>query len=148
MDYFQGVVTEYLRADRACFINPEYYLRNDLSPIEKSRKSYWYVDVLAFHMRHKCAYLCEVTYAKEPRALVARLRSWHSEWTTVKATLVRDSSLPNDWTVRPWIFVPEARLSFLKAAAPEFAPAARFTRLEDTLPWHYHWNHELPSDLQ
>jgi hypothetical protein len=145
MDYFQGVVAEYLRADRACFINPEYYLRNDLSPVETSRTSHWYVDILAFHMRHKCAYLCEVTYAKEPRALIARLRTWHAHWTTVKATLERDSALPPDWTVRPWAFVPDTGMAFLEAASPEFSPTARFTKLEDTLPWNYQSDHELSS---
>src|SRR5688500_5509473 len=94
-------------------------------------------------MRHKCAYLCEVTYAKAPRALIARLRTWHSDWMTVKATLQWDSNLPPDCTLRPLVFVPDSTLSFLMAAAPEFDPPARFTRLEDTLPWNYAWNHEL-----
>jgi hypothetical protein len=30
MDYFQGVVTEYLRADRSCFVNPDFSIRGNL----------------------------------------------------------------------------------------------------------------------
>ncbi len=70
MDYFEGVVAEFIRADRACFINPGFCLQNDLAPLEADRKRHWYVDILAFHMRHQCAYLCEVTYAKKPAALI------------------------------------------------------------------------------
>lgn len=47
MDYFQGVVAKYLRADRSCFINPEFLIRgNELKPYDKP---HWYVDVLANH---------------------------------------------------------------------------------------------------
>ncbi len=39
MDYFQGVVMEYLRADRACFVNPELWVRGNLEHVH-SRLSY------------------------------------------------------------------------------------------------------------
>ena len=49
MDYFQGVVLEYLRADRACFVNPEFWIRgNEISPHEKP---HWFVDLVALHVR-------------------------------------------------------------------------------------------------
>ena len=55
MDYFQGVVTEYLRADRSCFVNPEFWIRGNLeSPQDKP---HWFVDVLAISMRDKAVYL-------------------------------------------------------------------------------------------
>lgn len=55
MDYFQGVVTEYLRADRSCFVNPEFWIRGNLeSPQDKP---HWFVDVLAISMRDKAVFL-------------------------------------------------------------------------------------------
>jgi hypothetical protein len=33
VDYFQGVVMEYLRADRACFVNPEFWIMGKTRPL-------------------------------------------------------------------------------------------------------------------
>lgn len=146
MDYYQGVVAEYLRRDRACFVNPEFYLQNDLCPDEAARKVHWYVDVLAIHLRHKCVYLCEVTYAQRPAALLSRLRTWFVHWPTIKQTLARDSNVPPEWSIRPWIFVPQAKIDLLKRSMPAFNPSARVTALEETAPWTYKWDSVLSED--
>lgn len=146
MDYYQGVVAEYLRRDRACFVNPEFYLQNDLSPDEIGRISHWYVDILATHFKFKCVYLCEVTYARRPSALLKRLSLWHKHWPVVKQTLVRDAHVPSDWAVRPWAFVPADRIEMITSAAPEFAPSLRITPLEKTAPWAHEWNNVLAEE--
>jgi hypothetical protein len=133
MDYFQGVVLEYLRADRACFVNPEFWLRgNETSPHEKP---HWYVDVLAVNMREKAVYLCEVTYAKQPRALLQRLNNWHTHWAIINKTLRKGSSTSPDWPVVPWVFAPEPGLKIITPALKRLFPTARITGLESVLPW-------------
>jgi len=141
MDFFQGIVADYLRADRSCFINPEFFLANDLSEIDQDRKKFWYVDVLAIQTEECCAYLCEVTYAKPPTALLRRLKTWNQHWPAVCAGLYRDAGLPPElWEVRPWLFVPSDHIQPMLASVPQFTPAVKITPLEMTLPWKYHWN--------
>jgi len=113
VDYFQGVVTEYLRADRSCFINPEFWLRGNLDKSKQYEKPHWYVDVLAVHMRLKQVFLCEVTYAKKAPALIARLKSWREHWPVILQTLREDASLSSDWPV--FAGAENTRDSFLKA---------------------------------
>lgn len=137
MDYFQGVVLEYLRADRACFVNPEFWVRGNRE--KKHDKPHWFVDVLAVHVKEKTVYLCEVTYAKQPRALIQRLRSWKENWDTLNETLKEDTGIDVSWPVIPWIFgAPET----LKIIEPQLAllfppPSSRITNLEKVLPWLY-----------
>lgn len=142
MDYSQGVVADYLRADRSCFISPEFFLPNDLCEAEQDRKRYWYVDVLAIQMAERCAYLCEVTYAKSARALLQRLRLWRQHWHSVRQAVFRDAGVPKDWQIRPWVFVPEEFIPGLLLSLPEFAPGIKITPLEMTLPWKYRWDRQ------
>ena len=67
-DFFQGVVAEYLRADRGVFVNPEILLQ--LEPGASPKKGrFWYCDLMAVSLREKMVYLCEVTYATSASAL-------------------------------------------------------------------------------
>jgi hypothetical protein len=144
MDYFQGVVTEFLRADRSCFINPEFWLRGTLDKAKQYEKPHWYVDVLAVHMRLKQVFLCEVTYAKKAPALIARLKSWREHWPVILQTLREDTSLPSDWPVHPWLFAPKEVMVSLRPIAMELHPDPRFTELEDVVPWRYRtWDRHL-----
>jgi hypothetical protein len=150
MDYFQGVVAEYLRADRACFINPEFWLRGNADQKNAYQKPHWFVDVLAIHMRHKCAYLCEVTYAKRPTALLERLRSWRDHWGVLRQTLSEDTVIPTDWNVKPWVFAPDIVLKPIEDPIRAMHPTARLTALEEILPWLYcNWDRkdDLPSEI-
>jgi hypothetical protein len=62
MDYFQGVVTEFLRADRAMFVNTEYLIQLDPgTSLGKGR--HWYCDALTINFKDSTVYLCEVTYS-------------------------------------------------------------------------------------
>ena len=89
MDFFQGAVEDYLRADRASFNNPEFYLQR--SEVYESGKSNWYVDVLNINFRDETVYLCEVTYARNPMALRNRLLAWKENWEVVVAAIRRDA---------------------------------------------------------
>jgi hypothetical protein len=135
MDYFQGVVMEYLRADRACFVNPEFWIRgNTQNPHDKP---HWFVDVLAVSMRDKAVYLCEVTYAKQPRALSKRLESWTEHWDLIDRTLKADTYINKEWPVIPWVFAPPSTLEIVKPQLLKLFPDARTTNLETVLPWLY-----------
>lgn len=69
MDYFQGVVTEYLRADRAVFVNSQCLLQLDSGGrLEAGR--HWYCDLVALNLREETVYLCEITYDVKVNALV------------------------------------------------------------------------------
>jgi hypothetical protein len=122
MDYFQGVVAEYLRADRSCLINQEFWLRGNLDKSKQYEKPHWYVDVLAVHMRLKQVFLCEVTYAKKAPALITRLKAWREHWPVILQTLREDASLPSDWPVHPWLFAPQEVLVSLRPIAKALHP--------------------------
>lgn len=135
MDYFQGVVMEYLRADRSCFVNPEFWIRGNLE--HPHEKPHWFVDVLAVSMRDSAVYLCEVTYAKQPRALARRLRSWKEHWELIDGTLRADAHIHKDWPLIPWVFAPTATLAIIKPDLKELFPEAKATDLERVMPWLY-----------
>jgi len=63
VDYFQSVVTDYLRANRSTFLNTECLLQ--LQPWDSPRKGEsWICDVVAVNFHKSTVYLCEVTYSK------------------------------------------------------------------------------------
>ena len=87
MGYFQEVVTEYLRADRAVFVNTECLIRlhpNDIS----TKGAHWYCDAVAVNFREKSVHLCEVSYSTTLHALGARLQTWAKNWPALCAALV------------------------------------------------------------
>jgi hypothetical protein len=135
MDYFQGVVMEYLRADRACFVNPEFWIRGNLE--HPHEKPHWFVDVLAISMRDKAAYLCEVTYAKQPRAMLRRLHSWKENWELINKTLREDACIDNGWPLIPWVFAPSLTMAIVEPVLKELFSNGRAMTLEKVLPWLY-----------
>lgn len=154
MDYFQGVVTEYLRANRSTFVNTEYLIQLDegATPL-KAR--HWYCDALAVNFEHSTVYLCEVTYSKTMSALLSRLHAWAVHWDGVCKSIARDSKLTGTWAFRPWLFVPEASQPLLLrklALSPNTdlphhgMPAPLINTLESVASWNYcTWDrkHEL-----
>lgn len=152
MDYFQGVVTEYLRADRSVFLNTEFCLQiNDAANPDQSGP-HWYVDILAVDMHAKTIFLCEITYSQSLAGLMKRLKAWEDNWDGIPPSLQRDASLPA-WPVKPWVFIPTALIpSFQRQVGliggPESRkmPAPVITPLEDTQPWKYRsWNRAKPQ---
>ncbi|EGV16452.1 hypothetical protein [Thiocapsa marina] len=144
MDYFQGVVIEYLRAKRSIFVNPQYLISLDEGKLKKGR--HWYCDSVAVDLKEKSIYLCEITYSSNAYALISRLADWRSCWQEVADSIRRDSSVPSEWAVRPWIFIPrkyeeDFRSKFGRFSTPSDSavqmPYPLITHLESTLPWEY-----------
>ncbi len=135
MDYFQGVVLEYLRADRSCFVNPEFWIRGNLKSAHD--KPHWFVDVLALQMERKEVWLCEVTYAKQPRALIQRLKDWKAHWTTINQTLKEDTFIDKDWPLIPWVFGAPDTLKVVDPVLKDLFPEGKSMSLDKVLPWLY-----------
>lgn len=153
MDYFQGVVTEYLRADRTIFVNTECLIQLDGGdPPGKGR--HWYCDAVAVNFRDKRVYLCEVTYSKSLQSLIARLHAWANHWPAVCAALVRDCSVCETWSVEPWVFIPKAlQTTFDKkmatiqtSALVPWLSMPKRTYLEEVSPWkHRTWDRKVEA---
>jgi hypothetical protein len=149
MDYFQGVVIEYLRADRAVFVNTEYLIQIDPGDVYIKGR-HWYCDAVAINHRDSIVDLCEVTYSSTLQSVVNRLLAWNNHWPSVVKAVNRDSSLKGEWLIRPHLFVPSARqplldkkLSAIVSPPDQQAhmPVPKITHLEDVLPWKYRsWN--------
>lgn len=142
MDYYQGVVLDYLRTDRAIFVNPEccIQLKAGKSP---SKDEHWFCDAVAIDLNGPTVFLCETSYAAGLGKLIQRLKAWSQHWPEVREALRRDCKTLSDWPVRPWLFVPQdavqklvARVNLITGAdgQPVFIP--RITTLESVQPWH------------
>lgn len=144
---------EYLRADRAVFVNPECCIQLYEHPNPDISGPHWYCDAVAVDLRNKHVFLCEVTFAKGTAGLLKRLQEWAANWDGVRKALVRDCNVDPDWPVRPWLFVPDeekdlcsliAKVKEIKGTngAPAFVP--RITTLESILPWKNirSWSHQ------
>jgi hypothetical protein len=147
-DFYQGVVGEYLRANRSTFINSEYVLQLDREAGEPTKGSFWYADYLALDTKAKTAFLCEVTYVKGVNALIRRLTAWSKNWQQIEACLYRDSCLsPLEWKTRVWIFVPERCIAAMLKRLPTLSTPPLVTPLEMTAPWLYsEWNRDGESE--
>jgi len=145
MDYYQGVVEEYLRADRSVFVNPEFCLQLTPNKSMPDKGTMWYVDLLAVDMRLKTVFFCEVTYANNLAALIKRLTAWAKYWAEISVVLERDACIPASFRKRPWVFVPadliETFLCKFTLEVPKGAFIPAITPLEMVTPWSYcTWN--------
>ena len=145
MDYFEGVVADYLSADRAVFVNPQ--CRIQLEPCTRPKKGeHWYCDILAIDFRESAVYLCEVTLSRTVSTLLRRLRDWNANWPEICAAVHRDSHIPEEWDVRPRVFVPKAQMGLVRRKVeqivdsdgePPAMPKPEVTSLESVTPWQY-----------
>jgi hypothetical protein len=145
MDYFQGVVTEYLRAKRSRFVNTEYMINLDVDGTYKKDR-HWYCDAVAVDFADSSIHLCEITYSKTLHSICKRLQFWCDHWPKVIEALRRDSALRGEWHVAPRVFVPgdlsiqlQHRISLLKwpDRCSARMPEPIVTLLEEVLPWKY-----------
>lgn len=148
MDYYQGVVVDYLRADRAVFVNTECCIQLKAGKVA-AKNEHWYCDAIAIDLRgtqpdgKPVVFLCEVTYAVGVGRLIHRLKMWNDNWAGIRAALVRDCRVDPEWEVRPWLFVPNDLVKPLlqkmkqQVTGPEESCAfkARITTLESVQPW-------------
>lgn len=141
MDYFEGVVVEFLRADRALFVNTQccIQLNEGLNP--DTSGPHWYCDAVAVSIKDNAGYLCEITYATPPNTLFRRLEAWGSNWLQLRQALARESGIPAEWVVTPWLFVPadnRAKVEAFVARLPRtLMPTPKLTELESVMPWQY-----------
>jgi hypothetical protein len=145
MDYFQGVVSEYLRADRSMFINTEFLLQ--LDDVELPIKNrHWYCDAVAVSFKDSKIYLCEISYSSTLHSLLKRLQSWAEHWPLLCESVIRDTCAQGSFEIQPWVFIPrDRRNSFEKklqdCTGTAGMPKPKITELEDVLPWKYRsWN--------
>ena len=164
MDYYQAVITEYLSADRALFVNNEFCLQLNEADNPDVSGPHWYVDALTLDFRDSTIFLCEMTYSASLDSLAKRLKGWAESWPLVKSAVCRDAYLPDDWQIRPWIFVPEAlvpillrKLSKIDFSSENAMPMPRVTTMEMVQPWNYRaWNrvgekekpHVIPVEMR
>jgi hypothetical protein len=150
MDNFEGNVVEYLRADRALFLNTQCCIQLNEADNPDTSGPHWYCDILVADHRDRAIFLCEVTFSGSLASLFKRLDDWNIYWPSLQVALCRDSYLPNDWPVRPWLFIPQhlvqkviTKLSQFdhNPERKRFLPEPRITTLEMVLPWKYRsWN--------
>ena len=155
MDYFQGVVTDYLRANRSVFVNTECLIQLDEGN-KQLKDRHWFCDAMAVNFKESTVYLCEITYSATMQSLVSRLHAWRMHWTELQLAVLRDSGAPTGWKVQPWVFIPKqnhasfkAKIGSGQAALGQHGPmpAARVTYLEAVLPWEYKntWDRKVDS---
>jgi hypothetical protein len=151
-DYYQGVVAEFIRADRGMFVNPEILLQLETGASPK-KGSFWYCDLMAVSLRERSVYLCEVTYSSSASALIKRLGAWKAHWSELKLALQRDCGVDPSWCVFPWVFLPqdrhavyERKLATLGSFDELGMPKPKFTALEQVVPWKYcTWDRRLDA---
>lgn len=150
MDFYQNVVIDYLRADRAVFVNTECCIQPEDGPNPDVCKPHWYCDAVAIDLRNGTVFLCEISYAKKLGPLIARLKAWSQHWPDVREALERDCKIQTNWKVRLWLFVPQDsakpladKLELMKGIDGAMIFEPRITSLESVQPWKYHsWDHQ------
>jgi hypothetical protein len=65
MDYFESIVVNYLRADRATFVNTECCIQPNRADNPDASGPHWYCDAVAMELRTETVFLCEISYAKQ-----------------------------------------------------------------------------------
>jgi hypothetical protein len=156
MDFYQGVVSEYLRADRSVFLNTECCIQINPADNPDSSGPHWYCDVVAVDFRQSAIFLCEISYSVKLQGLLKRLKDWESHWPALCSAVMRDCNLPTAWPIKPWIFVPEEKTALLKSKLASITsvdgkvaqmPEPLVTSLESVVPWKYKsWNRQIATE--
>lgn len=140
MDYYQGVVQEYLTADRRIFVSPEYWFALDEGPHGLKGRN-WFIDILAIDLSRNTVTLCEVTFSKTAAALMKRLREWSQHWPEVRERIAYVSGLPDGMTFEVRVFTPGyddlATKLQKRLQSEQLAFQPTVTKLEEVAPWRY-----------
>jgi len=148
MDYYQGVVNEYLRANRATFINTEFCIQLSEGNGGLTKGSHWYCDAVVLSFEERIIYLCEISFATNVPDLKSRLQAWSNHWEGIKTAVKRDGHFNgalDNWAVKPWIFIPrEGSGKFDVWAKSSLNFKVKITTLEETQPWNYRsWDRKI-----
>ena len=76
MDFYQGVVMDYLRADRAVFVNPQCCIQLKDQPNPDTSGPHWYCDAVPLDLRNKAVFLSEISVAAKLGGLIEYLKQW------------------------------------------------------------------------
>ncbi|WP_237384567.1 hypothetical protein [Xanthomonas campestris] len=87
MDHFEGVALDYLRADRALFVNSQCCIQLNEGANPDTSGPHWYCDAVAVSFKEQAAYLCEISYAARAPPLIARLKGWNEHWAGIRGPL-------------------------------------------------------------
>ena len=119
MDFYQGVVVDYLRPNRATFVNTEYCIPLNPGTNPDTSGPHWYCDAVALDCKAKTVFLCEISFETRLSKLAQRLKAWHENWDSLCEGLRRDSypaEIGGSWPVRPWLFIPGEFIDHLTKA--------------------------------
>jgi hypothetical protein len=154
MDYYEGVVGDFLSSDPTVFVKPQCPIQLRPGP-RPAAGEHWYCDVVALSFRDPVTiFLCEVTTDVKAKRLIGRLHERDAYWPEVRAALARDNLLLPGWRVRPWALPPAAGADVLsrgisgfmvQAPGPDRMPRPLVTCLEDVAPWLHTTPPELPG---
>ena len=156
MSHYEDVVIEYLRADRSLFLNTQCCIQLHPGDNPDTSGPHWYCDAVACDMELEAVFLVEITYSVSLSSLTKRLREWSENWPELKAALVRNCHIPDDWPVTPWLFVPHKKRELIGAQLDQMSKGGTLafgepiiTSLEDVQPWKYRsWNrNDKPNRL-
>jgi len=153
MDYYESIVLDYLRADRAVFVNRECCIQLKKQHNPDTSGPHWYCDAVAADFRSKTVFLCEISYGSQLTALTKRLKAWQDHWELIVGAIRRDSHLPEDWPIAVWLFVPKHLRSLLDKRLTQIREGGRLnfdykiTELEEVQPWLYcSWDRDGEPD--
>jgi hypothetical protein len=153
MDYYENIVIDYLRADRALFVNTQCCLQLVKAHNPDTSGRHWYCDAVAADFRSHTVFLCEISYGSQLSALCKRLKDWQDHWKSLVDALKRDCYLPLEWPVHVWLFVPKHVVSLLEKRLSRIGNGLplnfihKITELENVQPWLYcSWDRTAEAD--
>ena len=65
MDYYESIAVNYLRADRALFVNTECCVQLNQSDNPDGSGPHWYCDAVVCDFRKSGIFLCEISYSAQ-----------------------------------------------------------------------------------
>jgi hypothetical protein len=158
VDFYQGVVVDYLRANRTTFVNTEYCIQLNKSDNPDTSGPHWYCDAVALEFQSSTIFLCEISYERSLASLIKRLRAWHEHWDLLREAVARDASFPQfvaGWPLRPWLFIPNSLATTIEKVLDQIAGdqqrkfSVRLTPLEMVQPWQYRsWDRKGEGEKQ
>jgi hypothetical protein len=75
MDFYEGVILDYIRADRALFLNTQTCIQVNPAGNPDRSGPHWYCDAVVVDFRCQSIFLAEVSYSSSLYDLAKRLRA-------------------------------------------------------------------------
>jgi hypothetical protein len=132
MDFYQGVVAEYVASNRAYFVSGEFM-------IPRKAGGYFLVDLVAISPSEQHVYLCEVTYSQRIANIIRKVKCYHQERDDIQAQLFKIAGISTNWKLMPWLFVLAKHHKTIDARLRVECPNwhVRIDDLETVGPWNF-----------